>query len=239
MITLHRQPTRHSPEEEDDDGNLVPPTAPGMATPESPADVAPAAGRRSGAAQSGRRTRQRQNIVRRQAPASRSCWAPQQSWSPSSTAGSRRRRSLGRDHVAFPKLTAVGIDSLVMDRLLGLAKEPNVALPASEDGDPTSLVIARCFQSHLGLKKRLGLVACATPADGRETSEEDKSAPVCAAMAGAGVSSPSSPLHRGRLEVKAAAATSLGNLKGKMPQPGLASRVLFAPPALTRGAHSN
>ncbi|CAM9776806.1 unnamed protein product [Lampetra planeri] len=81
---------------------------------------------------------------------------------------------------AFPKLGPTGVDSLVMDRLLGLAKVLNVSLPASEDDDPTSLVIARCIQSHLGLKKRLGLVACATPEG--ETSEEDESAPVCASV---------------------------------------------------------
>ncbi|CAM9849098.1 unnamed protein product [Lampetra planeri] len=52
-----------------------------------------------------------------------------------------------------------------MDKLLGLAKELNVTLPASEEDDPTSLVIARCIQSHLGLKKCSGLIACAAPAD--------------------------------------------------------------------------
>ncbi|CAN0165824.1 unnamed protein product [Lampetra fluviatilis] len=43
MLTHHKHPTRHSSGEEDDDGHLVPPTAPGMAAPESPANASPAA----------------------------------------------------------------------------------------------------------------------------------------------------------------------------------------------------
>ncbi|CAN0088887.1 unnamed protein product [Lampetra planeri] len=95
-----------------------------------------------------------------------------------------RNALLSLAQAAFLKLGPTGVDSLVMDRLLRLAKELNVSLPASEDDDLTSFVIARCIQSHLGLKKCSGLVTCATPAG--ETSEEDESAPVFATVAGAG-----------------------------------------------------
>ncbi|CAN0396625.1 unnamed protein product [Lampetra fluviatilis] len=42
MLTHRRQPTRHSSGEEDD-GNIIPPTAPGMAAPEGPAEASPPA----------------------------------------------------------------------------------------------------------------------------------------------------------------------------------------------------
>ncbi|CAN0203350.1 unnamed protein product [Lampetra planeri] len=54
---------------------------------------------------------------------------------------------------ALSKMEPMGIDSLVLERLLGLAKKLNVALPASEEDDPSSLVIARCIQTQLGLKR--------------------------------------------------------------------------------------
>ncbi|CAM9642246.1 unnamed protein product [Lampetra planeri] len=95
-----------------------------------------------------------------------------------------RSALLSLPQAAFPKMEPAGIDSLVLERLLGLAKELNVTLPASEEDDPSSLVIARCIQTHLGLKRHKGLVTCAAPASGREELEEDEPAPLCAAVDG-------------------------------------------------------
>ncbi|CAM9363417.1 unnamed protein product [Lampetra planeri] len=235
-------PTRHSSEEEDDDVIFVPPTALGMAAPESPSDASPAGEqhcavrtadpspseeRRAASARLAELLGTAADFVakldvrepsteelgpgpsdrppfpntcqprsrdipalHRRLPFMRKFTAAGGDWevfkrhfSTSCTlAGWTAEEDL---KAAFPKMEAAGIDSLVMDRLLGLAKELNVALPASEENDPTSLVIARCIQSHLGLKKRSGLVACAAPADGREPSEGE-SAPVCAAVARGG-----------------------------------------------------
>ncbi|CAM9832224.1 unnamed protein product [Lampetra planeri] len=64
------------------------------------------------------------------------------------------------------------------DDAAAAAAELNVALLVSED------VIARCIQTHLGLRKCSALVASVTPAG--ETSEEDEPAPACATVAGTG-----------------------------------------------------
>ncbi|CAN0042398.1 unnamed protein product [Lampetra planeri] len=95
-----------------------------------------------------------------------------------------RSALLSLAQAAYSDLGPTGVDSLVLDQLLGLAKELNILLPVTENDNPTSLVIAQCIQSHLGLKKRSGLMACIAPAE--ETSEEEEATPACAAVTGAG-----------------------------------------------------
>ncbi|CAM9378180.1 unnamed protein product [Lampetra planeri] len=57
-----------------------------------------------------------------------------------------------------------GLDALVLDRMLGLAQELDVALPTTDDDDLTSLRVARSTQTHLIGKRRAKVVACAGPA---------------------------------------------------------------------------
>ncbi|CAN0394835.1 unnamed protein product [Lampetra fluviatilis] len=66
---------------------------------------------------------------------------------------------------AFPKMARAGLDSLVLKRMLALAQEPGVVLPATEDDDLTSFKIARSIQAHLHLKRRAGVAACIAPSE--------------------------------------------------------------------------
>ncbi|CAM9886419.1 unnamed protein product [Lampetra planeri] len=66
---------------------------------------------------------------------------------------------------AYPKMDKDVLDTLVLDRMLGLAQELDVVLPASDDDDLTSLRVARCLQAHLNIKRRSKVVACAGPAE--------------------------------------------------------------------------
>ncbi|CAM9676094.1 unnamed protein product [Lampetra fluviatilis] len=53
---------------------------------------------------------------------------------------------------AFPKMDYAGVDSLVIERLLTLAKDLNIILPATEEDELLSFKAARCIQAHLLLK---------------------------------------------------------------------------------------
>ncbi|CAM9504120.1 unnamed protein product [Lampetra planeri] len=78
------------------------------------------------------------------------------------------------DRAAYPRMDKDGLDALVLDRMLGLAQELDIVLPASDDDDLTSLRVARCLQAHLNIKRRSKLVACAEPtaaSDGVESSQ--------------------------------------------------------------------
>ncbi|CAN0239040.1 unnamed protein product [Lampetra planeri] len=200
MLTHHKHPTRHSSGEEDNDGNLVPLTAPGMAAPESPANASPAAEQHCAIRTADPSPSQERRVASARLadllgatadlvgklnvgkPSMEELGLGPRSWNDEMPLVFTSA-FLSLTQAVFPKMEAAGIDSLVMDRLLGLAEELNVALPASEEDDPASLVIARCIQSHLGMKKCSDLVAYAAPADGHEPLEEDESAPVCAAVA--------------------------------------------------------
>ncbi|CAM9289074.1 unnamed protein product [Lampetra fluviatilis] len=73
-------------------------------------------------------------------------------------------RAGGAGPRAYPRMDKEGLDALVLDRMLGLAQELDVALPTTDDDDLTSLRVARSTQTHLIGKRRAKVVACAGPA---------------------------------------------------------------------------
>ncbi|CAN0354947.1 unnamed protein product [Lampetra planeri] len=60
----------------------------------------------------------------------------------------------------YPKMDKDSLDTLVLDHMLGLARDLDRVLPASDEDDLTSLKVARCLQAHLHIKRHLTVVAC-------------------------------------------------------------------------------
>ncbi|CAM9393159.1 unnamed protein product [Lampetra planeri] len=58
----------------------------------------------------------------------------------------------------------VGQDSLILKKMLLLAQELQVVLPAMEDDGLTSLQVARCLEAHLNICRHSGVVASMGPA---------------------------------------------------------------------------
>ncbi|CAN0254114.1 unnamed protein product [Lampetra fluviatilis] len=75
---------------------------------------------------------------------------------------------------AFPRMDLEGIDALVLEKLLSLAREMRVVIHVVDDEDFCSLCAARCIQAHLLLQKETSLVACAAPADACSSEEESQ-----------------------------------------------------------------
>ncbi|CAM9440610.1 unnamed protein product [Lampetra fluviatilis] len=72
---------------------------------------------------------------------------------------------------AYTRMDKEGLDALVLDCMLGLAQELDVALPTTDNDDLTSLRVARSIQTHLIGKRRAKVVACAGPA--KEESDDE------------------------------------------------------------------
>ncbi|CAN0309399.1 unnamed protein product [Lampetra fluviatilis] len=60
----------------------------------------------------------------------------------------------------YPKMDKDSLDTLVLDHMLGLARDLDRVLPASDEDDLTSLKVARCLQAYLHIKRHLTVVAC-------------------------------------------------------------------------------
>ncbi|CAM9350495.1 unnamed protein product [Lampetra planeri] len=52
------------------------------------------------------------------------------------------------------------LDSLTLKRLLSLAQELGIFLPAMEEDDLSSLKVDRCIQTHVSLQRWPGVAAC-------------------------------------------------------------------------------
>ncbi|CAN0182100.1 unnamed protein product [Lampetra planeri] len=72
---------------------------------------------------------------------------------------------------AFPRMDHDGLDSLVLEKLLVLARDFHTIIQAVDDDDLCPLKVARCIQAHLLLQTEKGLVACTTPCDTPEETE--------------------------------------------------------------------
>ncbi|CAN0441578.1 unnamed protein product [Lampetra planeri] len=82
-----------------------------------------------------------------------------------------RRFKATSELAAYPRMDKEGLDALVLDGMLGLAKEFDVALPTTDDDDDlTSLRVARSIPTHIH-KCRAKVVACASPA--KEESDDE------------------------------------------------------------------
>ncbi|CAM9522566.1 unnamed protein product [Lampetra planeri] len=69
-----------------------------------------------------------------------------------------------------------GLDALVLDRMLGLARDLDIVLPASDEDDLTLLKVTRCLQAHLNIKRRSMVAGCMGPAEeGAAPSEVESS----------------------------------------------------------------
>ncbi|XP_075921161.1 uncharacterized protein LOC116939519 [Petromyzon marinus] len=73
-----------------------------------------------------------------------------------------------------------GLDSLVLEKLLALAQELHIILPATEDSNLSSLQIARCLQAHLHLQRRAGVAARTGPSEAPGAPEDMEDPQVCA-----------------------------------------------------------
>ncbi|CAN0422981.1 unnamed protein product [Lampetra fluviatilis] len=75
---------------------------------------------------------------------------------------------------AFPHMDHEGIDALVLEKLLSLAREMRFVMPAVDEKNVCSLRTARCIQTHLVLQRETSIVACAAPIDAGGPEEEPR-----------------------------------------------------------------
>ncbi|CAN0395050.1 unnamed protein product [Lampetra planeri] len=87
---------------------------------------------------------------------------------------------------AYPKMDHEGLDSMVLERMLSLAQELNVNLPATEEDDLSSLRVAWCLQAHFNLKRRASVAACAGPSELAGAPEGSEPSEACASLGGIG-----------------------------------------------------
>ncbi|CAN0354332.1 unnamed protein product [Lampetra planeri] len=73
-----------------------------------------------------------------------------------------------------------GIDALVMEKLLALARELHVVVHVIDDTDLWSLQVARSVQAHLLLCRKMGLTVCAAAGEVRSAPEDSAPAQVFA-----------------------------------------------------------
>ncbi|CAM9364029.1 unnamed protein product [Lampetra planeri] len=87
---------------------------------------------------------------------------------------------------AFPKMDHDGLDTLVLEKMLGLAKDLHTVLP-TEDSEVSSLKIARCIQAQQTLQHDRVLVACATSSTEPGAHTDEEPAPACSLHQRSGV----------------------------------------------------
>ncbi|XP_075910768.1 uncharacterized protein LOC142906548 [Petromyzon marinus] len=79
---------------------------------------------------------------------------------------------------AYPQMGQVGWDVLILEKMLPLARDLQVVLPAMVDDDLTSLQVARCLEAHFFIRRRAGMVASTGPATGTRLLQSAVSRPV-------------------------------------------------------------
>ncbi|CAN0422789.1 unnamed protein product [Lampetra planeri] len=82
----------------------------------------------------------------------------------------------------YPKMDKDGLDALVLDRMLGLARDLDIVLPASDKDDLTSLKVARCLQAYLNIKRHSMVAACTGPAEEGAAPDEVESSQTSASL---------------------------------------------------------
>ncbi|XP_078466775.1 uncharacterized protein LOC144730090 [Lampetra planeri] len=75
-----------------------------------------------------------------------------------------RSALLAMAKVAYPRMDEDAVESLVLQKLMSLARQLRVAMPTADD-DFTSLRAARCIQAHLHCDEDTTIAACAGPPD--------------------------------------------------------------------------
>ncbi|CAM9289293.1 unnamed protein product [Lampetra fluviatilis] len=91
--------------------------------------------------------------------------------------------------VAYPRMDEDAVDSLVLQQLLSWARELQVAMPAADDDDFTSLCAARCSQAHLQFLGDATVDACVAPPEGQGHDVDSGPRQAFAAMGGHGSTS--------------------------------------------------
>ncbi|XP_078739520.1 uncharacterized protein LOC144952918 [Lampetra fluviatilis] len=77
-----------------------------------------------------------------------------------------RSALLAMAKVAYPRMDEDAVESLVLQKLMSLARQLRVAMPTADDDDDfTSLRAARCIQAHLHCDEDTTIAACAGPPD--------------------------------------------------------------------------
>ncbi|XP_078476717.1 uncharacterized protein LOC144737738 [Lampetra planeri] len=76
-----------------------------------------------------------------------------------------RSALLAMARVAYPRMDEDAVESLVLQKLMSLARQLRVAMPTADDDDFTSLRAARCIQAHLHCDEDTTIAACAGPPD--------------------------------------------------------------------------
>ncbi|CAN0301528.1 unnamed protein product [Lampetra planeri] len=71
-----------------------------------------------------------------------------------------RSALLSLAHATYPRMEQMALDSLSLERLLSLAQEMSVSLPATKEDDLKSLKVARCIQAHFNLQQGPRVAAC-------------------------------------------------------------------------------
>ncbi|CAN0412457.1 unnamed protein product [Lampetra fluviatilis] len=79
---------------------------------------------------------------------------------------------LALTRAAFPRIDHEGIDALVLEKLLSLARELRIVMPTVDDDNFCSLHASRCIQAHLVLQRDSSIAACTAPINAGNPEEE-------------------------------------------------------------------
>ncbi|CAN0032244.1 unnamed protein product [Lampetra planeri] len=93
-----------------------------------------------------------------------------------------RSALLSLAHAAYPRMEQVALKSVVLERLLSLAQEMNVFLPATEEEDLTSLKVVRCIQAHFNLQWWAEVATCTGFLEYEDEPELQEPAQACTSL---------------------------------------------------------